>query len=100
MVGLGFGAFEASGYTLTYGLHNGEISLHSMISEELLREVIAPFCHGIWTGLLGAAIFAAKAAPDMERRGDLPRRVTASRALGLVVERRGRPDGTFRMDAR
>jgi protease PrsW len=59
VVGLGFGAFESSGYTLSYGLHNGEISLHRMISEELLREVIAPFCHGIWSGLLGAAIFSA-----------------------------------------
>ena len=28
-------------------------------AEELLREVIAPFCHGIWSGLLGAAIFSA-----------------------------------------
>ncbi len=60
VVGLGFGAFEASGYTLTYGLRNGEISLHAMISEELLREVIAPFCHGVWSGLLGAAIFASR----------------------------------------
>jgi RsiW-degrading membrane proteinase PrsW (M82 family) len=60
VIGLGFGAFESAGYTMSYGLHNGEISLHRMISEELLREVIAPFCHGIWTGLLGAAIFAAR----------------------------------------
>src|SRR4051794_18024195 len=59
VIGLGFGAFESAGYTLSYGLHNGEISLHRMISEELLREVIAPFCHGIWSGLLGAAIFSA-----------------------------------------
>ena len=59
VVGLGFGAFESAGYTLSYGLHNGEVSLHRMISEELLREVIAPFCHGIWSGLLGAAIFSA-----------------------------------------
>jgi protease PrsW len=60
VVGLGFGAFESAGYTLSYGLHNGEISLHRMISEELLREVIAPFCHGIWSGLLGTAIFATR----------------------------------------
>jgi protease PrsW len=60
VVGLGFGAFEAAGYTLTSGLQGGELSLHRMISEELLREIIAPFCHGIWTGLLGAAIFASR----------------------------------------
>jgi RsiW-degrading membrane proteinase PrsW (M82 family) len=60
VVGLGFGAFESAGYTLTYGLHDGELSLHRLISEEVLRELIAPFCHGIWSGLLGAAIFAAR----------------------------------------
>jgi RsiW-degrading membrane proteinase PrsW (M82 family) len=58
-VGLGFGAFEASGYTLTYAFNSGAFSLHEMISEEVLRAVIAPFCHGVWSGLLGAAIFAA-----------------------------------------
>ena len=30
-----------------------------MLSEELLRAVIAPFCHGLWTGLFAAALFAA-----------------------------------------
>ena len=30
-----------------------------MLSEELLRAVIAPFSHGLWTGLFAAALFAA-----------------------------------------
>jgi RsiW-degrading membrane proteinase PrsW (M82 family) len=59
-VGLGFGAFEASGYTLQWGFDAGSFSLRDMISEEVLRAVIAPFCHGIWTGLFGAAWFAAR----------------------------------------
>ncbi len=59
-VGLGFGAFEASGYTLTWGIDAGGFSVRDMISEEVLRAVIAPFCHGIWTGLFGAAWFAAR----------------------------------------
>jgi protease PrsW len=60
VVGLGFGAFEAAGYTLTYGLRGGELSVERLISEELLREAIAPFGHGIWSGLLGAAIFSSR----------------------------------------
>jgi RsiW-degrading membrane proteinase PrsW (M82 family) len=59
-VGLGFGAFEASGYTLSWGFDANGFSLHDMLSEEALRAVIAPFCHGIWTGLFGAALFAAR----------------------------------------
>jgi protease PrsW len=59
-VGLGFGAFEASGYTLSYGWDSGAFSLHEMVSEEVLRAGIAPFCHGVWSGLLGGSLFAAK----------------------------------------
>ena len=59
VVGLGFGAFESSGYTLNYAFDDGQFSFSSMISEEILRAAIAPFCHGLWTGLFGAALFAA-----------------------------------------
>ncbi len=59
-IGLGFGAFEASGYTLNYGFSSGNFSLADMLNEEILRAVIAPFCHGIWTGLFGAAWFAGR----------------------------------------
>jgi RsiW-degrading membrane proteinase PrsW (M82 family) len=58
-VGLGFGAFESSGYALTYGFDRGEFSASSLVSEEILRAALAPFGHGVWTGLLGAAVFAA-----------------------------------------
>ena len=59
VVGLGFGAFESSGYTLSYGFGGDGFSLSSLISEELLRAVIAPFCHGLWTEIFGAALFGA-----------------------------------------
>ena len=62
VVGLGFGAFESSGYTLKYAFDNGSFSFESMISEEILRAVIAPFCHGLWTGIFGAALFGAARA--------------------------------------
>jgi RsiW-degrading membrane proteinase PrsW (M82 family) len=64
-VGLGFGAFESAGYTLRFGFVDGQLSLGDLISEELLREVIAPFCHGIWSGLLGAAIFHSRRRPTL-----------------------------------
>lgn len=58
-VGLGFGAFESAGYTLSWGVDAGGFSLSRMLSEEVLRASIAPFCHGLWTGIFGAALFAA-----------------------------------------
>jgi RsiW-degrading membrane proteinase PrsW (M82 family) len=59
VVGLGFGAFESSGYALSYGFSGNGFSISNLISEELLRSVIAPFCHGLWTALFGAALFNA-----------------------------------------
>jgi protease PrsW len=61
-IGLGFGAFEASGYSLTYSVQGGAFSAGDLVSEELLRAAIAPFGHGVWTGLVGAAAFATAAA--------------------------------------
>jgi RsiW-degrading membrane proteinase PrsW (M82 family) len=61
VVGLGFGAFESSGYALSYGFGGDGFSISALVSEELLRSVIAPFCHGVWTGLFGAALFGAAA---------------------------------------
>jgi RsiW-degrading membrane proteinase PrsW (M82 family) len=59
VVGLGFGAFESSGYALSYGFGGDGFSISNLISEEILRSAIAPFCHGIWTGIFGAALFGA-----------------------------------------
>jgi RsiW-degrading membrane proteinase PrsW (M82 family) len=60
-VGLGFGAFESAGYALSYGFQTGRFSFDGLIDEELLRAALAPFGHGVWTGLFGAALFAAAA---------------------------------------
>jgi RsiW-degrading membrane proteinase PrsW (M82 family) len=60
-VGLGFGAFEAAGYSLSYSVQSGAFSARDLVSEELLRAVIAPFGHGVWTALVGAAAFATAA---------------------------------------
>lgn len=60
-VGLGFGAFEAAGYTLSWGMDAaGGFDLSDMLAEEVLRIAVAPFCHGVWTGLFGGVLFACR----------------------------------------
>jgi protease PrsW len=62
-VGFGFAAFESSGYALVslFVVHNGQLvlSLPAVIFTELVRGVLAPFGHGLWTALLGGMIFRA-----------------------------------------
>lgn len=59
-VGLGFASFESAGYTLNAGFSTGDgFSARDLVSEELLRAAIAPVGHGVWTGLVGAALFRA-----------------------------------------
>jgi protease PrsW len=62
-VGFGFGALESSGYALAslfvvQGQHL-TLSLTSVIFTELVRGVLAPFGHGLWTAILGGVIFHA-----------------------------------------
>jgi RsiW-degrading membrane proteinase PrsW (M82 family) len=62
-VGFGFAALESSGYALAslFVVQGNQLvlSLNSVIFTELLRGVLAPFGHGLWSALLGGAIFAA-----------------------------------------
>jgi RsiW-degrading membrane proteinase PrsW (M82 family) len=64
-VGFGFAALESSGYALASLFvvqgHQLTLSLTSVVITELLRGVLAPFGHGLWSALLGAAIFSAAA---------------------------------------
>jgi len=68
-VGFGFAALESSGYALAslFVVQGNQLilSLNSVIFTELVRGVLAPFGHGMWSALLGGAIFAAA------RRGGL-----------------------------
>jgi RsiW-degrading membrane proteinase PrsW (M82 family) len=64
-VGFGFAALESSGYALAslfvvQGGHIG-ISLSSVVLTELVRGVLAPFGHGLWSAVLGGVIFHAAA---------------------------------------
>jgi RsiW-degrading membrane proteinase PrsW (M82 family) len=69
-VGFGFAALESSGYAFValFVVHGHQISLSftSLLTTELVRGVLAPFGHGLWSAFLGGAIFAAAA-----RRGHL-----------------------------
>jgi len=62
-VGFGFGALESSGYALASLLVvQGQVlflSFPSVLLTELVRGVLAPFGHGLWSAVLGGAIFHA-----------------------------------------
>jgi len=64
-VGFGFAALESSGYAFValFVVHGHQISLSftSLLTTELVRGVLAPFGHGMWTAILGGAIFATAA---------------------------------------
>jgi protease PrsW len=60
-VGFGFAALESSGYALTalFANASGHLSLIALVETELLRAVLAPLGHGLWTAILGGVLFAA-----------------------------------------
>jgi RsiW-degrading membrane proteinase PrsW (M82 family) len=69
-VGFGFAALESSGYALVslFVIHGQRIalSLTSVVTTELIRGILAPFGHGMWSAIVGGVIFSAAA-----RRGHL-----------------------------
>jgi RsiW-degrading membrane proteinase PrsW (M82 family) len=55
-VGMGFAALESTGYAFTALLiSQGHIS--ASLTATVLRGLLAPFGHGVWTGILGAVLF-------------------------------------------
>ena len=56
-VGFGFAAFESSGYALNALFTPNGPSLVSLVFAEVLRGILAPFGHGLWTGILGGVLF-------------------------------------------
>jgi RsiW-degrading membrane proteinase PrsW (M82 family) len=58
-VGLGFAAFESAGYAFTAMFTVNGLSLIEVVQTELLRGVLAPFGHGLWTAILGGVLFSA-----------------------------------------
>ena len=57
-VGFGFSAFESAGYALTSLFTSSGMSLSNLVTTELLRGLLAPVGHGLWTAVLGGALFS------------------------------------------
>ncbi|MEV4146522.1 PrsW family glutamic-type intramembrane protease [Amycolatopsis sp. NPDC049691] len=57
-IGFGFAAFESAGYALTAMITTQGLSLADLVSTELLRGLLAPFGHGLWTAILGGVLFS------------------------------------------
>lgn len=57
-VGFGFAAFETAGYAFTALLTVRGLSLRGLVETELLRGLLSPFGHGLWTAILGGVLFA------------------------------------------
>ncbi|HEX8865810.1 MAG TPA: PrsW family glutamic-type intramembrane protease [Lentzea sp.] len=57
-VGFGFSAFESAGYALTSLFTASGLSLPDLVTTELLRGLLAPVGHGLWTAILGGTLFA------------------------------------------
>jgi RsiW-degrading membrane proteinase PrsW (M82 family) len=64
-VGFGFAALESSGYALVslFVVQGGHLllSLQSVVFTELVRGLLAPVGHGLWSAILGGVIFHAAA---------------------------------------
>lgn len=58
-VGTGFAAFESAGYALRTGLH---YSTDAMFDTIVMRGLLSPAGHIVWTALAGAALWKVKAA--------------------------------------
>jgi RsiW-degrading membrane proteinase PrsW (M82 family) len=58
-VGFGFAAFESAGYAFTALFTERGLSLLDLLQTEVLRGLLAPVGHGLWTAVLGAVLFSA-----------------------------------------
>lgn len=57
-VGFGFAAFESAGYALTVMVTEHGLSLTDLVTTELLRGLLSPVGHGLWTAILGGVLFS------------------------------------------
>lgn len=62
-VGFGFAAFESAGYAFNAAVTMDGIDLRSLLETEILRGVLAPFGHGLWTAIAGGVLLAYR-RPD------------------------------------
>jgi protease PrsW len=60
-VGMGFAALESAGYAFNALFTPSGLSLSNLVETEVLRAVLAPVGHGLWTAILGGVLFRAAA---------------------------------------
>ena len=60
-VGFGFAAFESAGYAFNALFTSNGLSLPNLVETEVLRGVLTPVGHGLWTAIVGGALFATAA---------------------------------------
>ncbi len=58
-VGFGFAAFETAGYAFTALFTAYGLSVPQLVLTEVVRSVISPFGHGLWTAILGGVLFSS-----------------------------------------
>src|SRR6185437_14773083 len=56
-IGAGFAAFESAGYAFNAAITAQGIDLTSLLETEVVRAILAPVGHVLWTAVLGAVIF-------------------------------------------
>jgi protease PrsW len=60
-VGFGFAALESAGYAFNALFTTSGLSLSNLVETEVLRGILTPVGHGLWTAILGGALFGAAA---------------------------------------
>jgi protease PrsW len=58
-VGFGFAALESAGYAFNALFTVHGLSLGSLVATEALRGLLSPLGHGLWTAIVGGALFHA-----------------------------------------
>ncbi|MFJ6655921.1 PrsW family intramembrane metalloprotease [Streptomyces sp. NPDC091377] len=70
-VGFGFAALESAGYAFNAAVSTEGIDLRALLETEILRGVLAPFGHGLWTAIAGGVLLAYR-RPDGRYRLTAP----------------------------
>jgi RsiW-degrading membrane proteinase PrsW (M82 family) len=60
-VGLGFAALESAGYAFNALFTQDGLSLQNLVETEVLRGLLTPLGHGLWTAILGGVLFGTAA---------------------------------------
>jgi RsiW-degrading membrane proteinase PrsW (M82 family) len=66
-VGLGFAALESSGYAFNALFTMEGLSLQNLVETEVLRGLLTPLGHGLWTAILGGVLFRSAARTGRPR---------------------------------